>query len=107
MLAMPGVRARNDTTALAVPGRRNSHHRPTIVEATVSKTDVAFARRKSEKRMRTLSAVSDLEPKSCNTEENCGKTNRMKNSMTQTAAIRTKTGYCIASVSLRRICSDL
>src|ERR1700723_557758 len=107
MLGMPGGRGGNDTTALAVPGRRNSHPTPAIVKATVSKDDVAFDRRKSDRRMKTLSAVSDLEPKSCNTEENCGKTNRIKNSMTQTAAIRTKTGYCIASVSLRRICSDL
>ena len=66
----------------------------------------AFARRKSDNLMNTLSAESDFAPNSCNTEENCGSTNRMKNSMTRTAAIRTNTGYCIASVSLRRIASD-
>ena len=55
--------------------------------------------------MKTLSAESDFAPKSCSTAENCGSTNRMKNNMTQAAAIRTKAGYCIASVSLRRISS--
>src|ERR1700745_3253623 len=102
MLAMPGVLATTDTAAFQVPGRRNSHQRARIVQETVESDAVALPRRKFDMRMKKLSAVSDFAPKSCNTDENCGNTNRMKNSMTQTAAIRTKTGYCIASVSLRR-----
>ena len=95
----------NDMIALRVAGRRNTHHKPATTKAVPSRTGVALARRKSDSLMKVLSAVSDLAPKSCRTEENCGNTNRMKNSMTQIAAINTNNGYCVASVSLRRIAS--
>ncbi len=92
--------------AAPAPGRRSSHqrlgHRPRRKRAV---TRGGVGPKKSDSLMKTLSAVSDFAPKSCSTEENCGRTNRMKNSMTQAAAISTKAGYCIASVSLRRISS--
>src|SRR5260221_8204808 len=102
---MPGTPETAVMIAAPAPGRRSSHQTPATKEAEASITTAAFARRKSDSLMKTLSAESDFAPKSCSTVENCGNTNRMKNSMTQAAAIRTKAGYCIASVSLRRISS--
>src|ERR1700730_17676653 len=100
MPAIPGVRDTTLTIAAAVPGGRSSHQMPATDMGEPSMTGVALPRRKSDSLMKTLSAESDLAPKSCSTDENCGSTNRTKNSMTQAAAVSTKTGYCIASVSL-------
>ena len=97
---MPGTRETTVMIAARAPGRRSSHHAPAIAAAAISIAAVALARRKSDSLMKTLSAVSDFAPKSCSTDENCGSTNRMKNSMTPTAATSTKTGYCMASVEL-------
>ncbi len=104
---MPGTWETTFTTAAPAPGRRSSHQMPAIEPTEASIIAVALARRKSDSLMKMLSAESDFAPKSWSTEENCGSTNRMKKSMTQTAATRTKAGYCIASVSLRRISSAL
>src|SRR3981189_2808171 len=98
---IPGIWETAFTNAAVAPGRRNSHQMTAIEEAEASSTAVALARRKSDSLMKSLIAESDFAPKSCSTEENCGSTNSMKKSMTQTAAIRTKPGYCIASVSSR------
>ena len=92
-------------SALRASARRSTSQSPKTSAAPASSRAVPLARMNSEMRMKRLSAESDLPPKSCSTEENCGSTNRMKNSITQIAAISTNSGYCIASVSLRRIAS--
>ena len=104
---MPGTR--ETAVMIAARGAGPAQQPPCAgngAAAAISSAAVALARRKSDSLMKTPSAVSDLAPKSCSTDENCGSTNRMKNSMTQPAATSTKAGYCIASVSLRRIASD-
>src|ERR1700760_4759116 len=106
MPLIPGRRDNPLMIAARVLGWRSSHQPPAMVAAAVSRAAVALARRNSLILMKVPSVVSDLLPKSCSTDENCGSTNRMKNSMTPPAATSTKAGYCIASVSLRRINSD-
>ena len=105
---MPGhARDRADDRGAACPGRRSSqpgtgHATPQTV-SNDRRAVGAHEIRQIDEVARARSPT--LPPKSCSTDENCGSTNRMKNSITQTAATSTNTGYCIASVSLRRIVS--